>query len=170
MASVSPPTGKGRHSRKCDRMLAQRNTRIAFCILRLTVSLRSRISSLDKALLRKCLNVLRVGGSTEVSRDYEDRQDLPNRASKCLIRLPRRPPRPAARDDKDDHPRLISSDAVTLRDSIRAPGPITRHPILINRASEDPEVSNCRRRDRRERALRRGITRSGKRTTPTESS
>lgn len=103
--------------------------------------------------------MLYPGESIEVNRDWEDRQDPPSQGNRCSVH-PRHhlPPRPAVRNDKDDHLRLILSDVLMLRDSIRAPGPIRCHLILINPGLEDLGVSNCPRKGRRERLDHRGIT------------
>jgi len=103
--------------------------------------------------------VLYLGESIEVNRDWEDRQDPPSQGNRCSVHPHHHlPPHLPVRNDKDDHLHLILSDVVMLHDSIRAPGPIRCHPILINPGSEDPEVSNCPRKGRREQLDRRGIT------------
>lgn len=102
--------------------------------------------------------MLYPGESIETNRGSEDRPGPPSRGNKCSIHHPHRLPRPAARDDKDGHPRLLHSDAAIPHDSTRALGLIRWfRPILINPELEDPGVSNCRRKDRQERPVRREI-------------
>jgi len=102
--------------------------------------------------------VLHLGESIEANRGSEDRPDPPSQENRCLIHLLHRLPRPAAKDDKGGHLRLIHSDAAIPRDSIRALEPIKYRPILINPELEDPGVSNYRRKGHRERRARRENT------------
>jgi len=103
-------------------------------------------------------NALYQGESIEANKGLEDHPDPPNRGNRCLIHPPHRLPRPAARDDKGGHQRLIHSDVAIPRDSTRALGPIRCRLILINPELEDPGVSNCRRKGHREQRARREIT------------